>query len=93
MSVGMDSASTSPWWVYIVQTASGKLYTGITTDVERRFSEHQHDRRLGAKFFRSDKAEQVVYKEIAPSRSEASRREAAIKKLTRAAKLRLIAAS
>lgn len=77
----------------MLRTQSGRLYTGITTDVERRFREHCEDRRRGAKFFRSDSAEAIVYKEKAPSRSAASRREAAIKKLSRAAKLQLIANS
>ncbi len=80
-----------PWWVYMVQTQSGKLYTGITTDIERRFSEHcdpNNPRR--AKFFRSDPAQSVVYREAANSRSEASKREAAIKKLPRKKKCELL---
>ena len=81
------------WWVYMVRTRSGRLYTGITTDVERRFHEHRHDPRRGARFFRSDAAEAVVFTEAAADRSAASRREAAIKKLTRREKLRLLALS
>ena len=73
----------------MVQSASGKLYTGITTDVERRFSEHQSGKR-GAKYFRSDPAEAVVWSEPAEDRSSASRREAEIKKLPRSAKLAMI---
>lgn len=79
------------WWVYMVRTRSGRLYTGITTDVERRFQEHRHDPRRGARFFRSDAAEEVVFREAAVDRSAASRREAAIKKLTRREKLQLLA--
>ena len=33
-------AEEKTWWLYIVETESGKLYTGITTDVNRRFNEH-----------------------------------------------------
>ncbi len=88
-----DSATSAQksWWVYMVQTQSGKLYTGITTDVERRFAEHQSDPKLGARFFRSDPAKAIVYREPHADRSSASKREAAIKKLPRPAKLQLIA--
>lgn len=78
--------------MYIIETASGKLYTGISTDPQRRFREHCEGRSRGAKFFRTDQALGIVYKEKAPSRSAASRREAEIKRMRRAAKLLLIAA-
>ena len=77
----------------MVETQSGKLYTGITTDIERRFSEHcdvKNARR--AKFFRSDPAVSVVYRESASNRSEASKREAAIKKMSRQKKWELLLA-
>ncbi len=91
----MENVS-KPWWVYIIETVSGKLYTGITTDVERRFAEHcsgtksQGPKSRGAKFFRSDKPGGVVYTERCADRSEASKREAAIKKLSRRKKIALI---
>lgn len=83
------------WWVYIVETQSGKLYTGITTDTNRRFKEHcgQAGKAKGAKYFRTDPAKEMVYQEQAKDRSEASSREYAIKKLTRRKKLALIAQS
>lgn len=78
------------WWVYMVDTQSGKLYTGITTDVERRFREHcQTGSVRQAKFFRFDQAQSVVYQQAVKNRSEASKREAAIKKLTRNEKRQL----
>lgn len=78
------------WWVYMVQTRAGKLYTGITTDIERRFSEHcDIGNARQAKFFRTDPARTVVYREVASNRSEASKREAAIKKLSRRQKCKL----
>ncbi|WP_339668854.1 GIY-YIG nuclease family protein [Dasania marina] len=79
----------SVWAVYMVQTQSGKLYTGITTDVARRFKEHRGEAgaNKGAKFFRSDAALKVVYQEPCENRSVASKREAAIKKLSRQQKL------
>lgn len=80
----------SNWWVYLVRCRSGKLYTGITTDTERRFREHCGEGGRGARFFRSDPAEALVYREPAENRSRASQREAAIKKLSRREKLQLI---
>ena len=76
------------WQVYIILCTDNSLYTGITLDVERRLSEHGGA--LGAKYFRGRKPQQVVYLESGHTRSSASKREAAIKKLKRAAKLVLI---
>jgi putative endonuclease len=77
------------WFVYIIEAENGKLYTGITTDIDRRFSEHQ-SRKGGARFFHTSQAKKLVYQETQANRSEASKREAAIKKLSREAKLVLI---
>lgn len=83
--------SLKHWWVYMIETVSGKLYTGITTDVERRFAEHcSGPKNRGAKFFRSDKPKDIVYIEQCIGRSDASKREAAIKKLSRREKIGLI---
>ncbi|OQY22426.1 MAG: endonuclease [Desulfobacteraceae bacterium 4572_35.2] len=64
------------------------LYTGITTNVARRFKQHQAG--TGAKYFRAHKAEKVVYQEIGHNRSSASKREAQIKKLSPVAKRQMI---
>jgi len=77
------------WTLYIIQATNGHLYTGITTDLERRFKQHQRHQG-GARFFHTSEAQQVVYQEQHPDRSSASRREAAIKKLSRQQKLILI---
>jgi putative endonuclease len=77
------------WEVYIIKTTSGKLYTGITCNVARRFSEHTSHKK-GAKFFNIEQPEVIVYREIQKNRSEASKRESQIKKLTRIQKLELI---
>lgn len=81
---------SSAWWVYMVRSRSGKLYTGISTDPERRFREHCGEGVRGARFFRGDPAEAIVYREPAENRSTASQREAAIKKLRRSEKDALI---
>lgn len=79
----------SPWCVYMLRCRSGKLYTGVTTDLERRWREHR-GLKQGAKYTRADPPEAIVYVEAQPDRSQACQREAAIKKLSRAAKLALI---
>lgn len=85
-----ESENTGPgWFVYIIKASDGRLYTGITTDVERRFSEHSGTPR-GARFFRGRQPVEVVYTENHPDRSSAQRREADIKRLSRGLKLELI---
>ncbi len=77
------------WSLYIIEASDASLYTGITTDVERRFDEHLC-RRNGAKFFHGRSPVRVVYREDGHSRSSASRREAEIKRMTRREKERLV---
>lgn len=70
------------WYVYIILTAKDKLYTGISTDPERRFIEHLCDTKKGAKFFRSDSPIKIVHLEEFETMSEALKREIGIKKLS-----------
>lgn len=83
-------ASTG-WCVYMLRCADGSLYTGITTDIVRRVAEHNEGGAIGARYTRSRRPVQVVHVEAAATRAEASRREAAIKRLGRARKLALLA--
>lgn len=76
------------WWVYLLRCADGTLYTGSTNDVKKRLAAHNAGR--GAKYTRARRPCALVYTEQAESRSAALRREAVIKRLTRAQKLRLI---
>jgi putative endonuclease len=76
------------YFVYILECGDGSLYTGITTDVKRRFAEHKSG--AGGHFTRAKGAKRIVYTEEQPSRSAAQKREAEIKKLTREQKLALI---
>ena len=80
------------WFIYMIEASDGRLYTGITTDVERRFREHAEGKK-GARFFRGRKPGRLVYVEDAENRSIASQREAAIKRLTRQQKMALIASA
>ena len=79
------------WQVYIILCTDNSLYTGITTDIERRF--RQHADAQGAKYFRGRRPGEVVYLEGGYNRSTASKREMAIKKLLRVDKLQLIASN
>ena len=76
--------------VYILRCGDGTLYTGCTNDLDRRLRAHQVGR--GAKYTRSRLPVELVYREAVPDRSAALRREAAIKRMDRRAKLALIAA-
>lgn len=81
-------AADKSWLVYIIQASDGRLYTGITNDMDARWKKHQEGK--GAKFFRGRKPSRICYTEQQDSRSSASQREASIKRMTRAAKLQLI---
>ncbi len=76
------------WQVYIIQTKTGKLYTGITSDISRRWSEHNNKK--GAKYFRLETPQEIVFTEGCKNRSEATKREHEIKRFSRNEKLRLI---
>lgn len=73
------------WSVYIILCQDGSLYTGISTDVQRRFQQHING--TGAKFFRSHQPERIVFIEAGHTRSTASAKENAIKKLSRRNKI------
>ena len=78
------------WQVYIILCSDESLYTGITTDVERRFAQHLAG--TGAKYFRGRSPRRLVYLELGHDRSSAGRREAEIKGLRPLDKRRLLAA-
>ena len=79
------------WSIYIIEASDASLYTGVTTDIDRRFAEHLQGSR-GARFFNGRQPVRVVYREHGHTRSSACRREAEIKKLSRSEKQCLIAA-
>lgn len=78
------------WTVYILRCADDSLYTGITTDLERRIVEHNSDNKKGAKYTRVRRPVAPVYHEFCDNRAIASRREHQLKKLTRSEKKQLI---
>lgn len=77
------------WFVYIVRCADDTLYTGITTDIERRMKEHNSEKQ-GAKYTRVRQPVELVFSEEQKDRSSASTREYQIKKLSRNKKLQLL---
>jgi len=76
------------WQVYIIRCSDTTLYTGITNDLPRRYRQHADCR--GARYFRGRRPVEVVYLESGHNRVSASRREAAIKKLPRCDKIKLL---
>ncbi len=76
------------WSVYIIEVDDQSYYTGISTDVERRFQQHLEGK--GAKYFNGRIPIKIVYSESQHTRSSASKREAEIKKLDREEKKKLI---
>ncbi len=75
------------YFVYLLQCKDGSIYTGITTDVERRFAEHKAG--TGGHYTRAKKVKWLLYQEKHPDRSFALRREAEIKKWSRKKKVAL----
>ncbi len=84
----VTSGPMTNWYVYILKCSDGRLYTGMTNDVERRLREHKSGK--GARFTRSFGVSKLVYKEEHPTRGKALKREARIKRWTRKEKLTLI---
>ena len=80
--------SIARWWVYLLRCTDGSLYTGITTDIERRLI--QHNAGTASKYTRSRRPVEMVYSKSFPNHGAALRREAAIKALTRNDKQELI---
>jgi predicted GIY-YIG superfamily endonuclease len=80
-----------PWFVYIMRCADNTLYTGITNDVPRRFG--QHNAGTASRYTRSRLPVALVYQEVQSSRSDALKRELAIKALSRQEKELLIRAA
>ena len=77
------------YFVYILKCNDDTLYTGITKDVQKRLLEHNESDK-GAKYTKIRRPVKLLYTEEAEDRSSASKREYAIKKLTRVKKLELI---
>ncbi|MFT5138393.1 MAG: putative endonuclease [Lysobacterales bacterium] len=86
----MNPTEANQWFVYIIEADDNSWYTGITTDVQRRFKEHVSGVK-GARYFRGRKPSIIVFTEGGHNRKSASQREAKIKKMSRAQKQSMVA--
>jgi len=84
----VDYNDAMPYVVYIMKCADGSLYTGITTDLKRRFREHKDGR--GGAYTHSHRVIKIVYTEPCQTKSRALKREAEIKGWRRDKKLALV---
>ena len=78
------------WHVYVLRCADGTLYTGVARDLQKRLLQHNGAQAGGPKYTRGRRPVQLLWSDSAIDRSAAQQREAAIKKLSRGEKLRLI---
>lgn len=89
-TAGTDEAAASgTWHVYMLRTRAGHLYTGISTDPHRRLQQHETGK-AGARSLRGKGPLHLVWQQAVGDRSAASKLEAAIKKLAKSAKERLV---
>ncbi|MEA3374255.1 MAG: GIY-YIG nuclease family protein [Campylobacterota bacterium] len=78
-----------PYYVYILRCSDNTFYTGITTNLDKRIDEHNTSPKA-AKYTRSRRPVTLIYHETSENRSEATKREMAIKKMTRQEKEKLV---
>jgi len=78
------------WFLYLIRCKNGRLYTGITTDVKRRFTEHENNGKKGSKYLRGKAPLTLVMKKKIGSKSEALKIEAKVRKLSKIKKELLI---
>ena len=74
----------------MIRTKNGELYTGVTPDVERRFAEHVAGGKKAAKYLKGRGPLKLVFQQIIGSRSEALKAEAAVKKMSKGEKEKLV---
>ena len=84
------TAQAAGWCVYLLECADGSLYTGVASDVQRRLRQHNGELVGGPRYTRGRRPVKLLWTEPAGDRASAQVREAAIKRLPRAAKLALL---
>ncbi|NQZ25966.1 MAG: GIY-YIG nuclease family protein [Colwellia sp.] len=80
---------TTAWWVYLLRCNDNSLYAGVTTDIQRRVTEHNNSK-LGAKYTRARRPVSLAYLEAADNKSSACKREYQIRHLTKNKKEQLV---
>ncbi len=88
---GQAPAAEAAWSLYILRCRDESFYTGVTTDIDRRFREHEAGR--ASRFTRTRRPVVLVYQETCGSRSQALSRECAVKSMGRKGKENLVAGS
>jgi putative endonuclease len=78
------------WYMYVILCFDNSFYCGITTNLQKRLKQHNGVIKGGAKYTRSRRPCKYIYKEAAQNRSDASKKEAAFKKLNRKQKEKYI---
>ncbi len=86
----MNNNKMNNWFLYLIRCKHGQLYTGITTDVERRFEEHKSHDKKGSKYLRGKSPLKLVMKKRIGDKSLALKIEAEVKKLSKAKKELLV---
>ncbi|MCW8329951.1 GIY-YIG nuclease family protein [Photobacterium sp. SDRW27] len=84
-NIEIKSTNGATWSVYLIRTASNQLYCGVTTDIERRFKEHQTGNK-GAKYLKGKGPLTLVWSEVVGDKRKAMQLEYRIKKLSKAKK-------
>lgn len=87
---GNEKAMENSWFLYLIQANSGQLYCGVTTNVERRFKEHQEGGAKAARYLRGKGPLNLVYSQAVGSKVRAMQLEYRVKQLRRAKKLQLV---
>ncbi len=85
----LDKKAEVIWSIYLIRCNNGSLYTGITTDVTRRFIEHSSSPK-GSKYLRGKEPLELVFQQSIGSRSEASILESEVKKMVRSDKEKIL---
>ncbi len=80
------------WYVYLLRCRDGSFYTGVARDLERRLRQHNGELAGGARYTRGRRPVELVWSEACADRGAAQAREAQVRKLSRAEKLRLVKA-
>ena len=83
-------ADVQKWVVYMVECADGSLYTGVSTDLDRRLRQHNGELKGGAGYTRARRPVRLVWSEAAEDRSGAQLKEYVVRRLKAAEKRRLI---
>lgn len=82
--------SAAVWWLYMIRCSDGSLYTGVSTDVQRRYAEHQQQGLKTARYLRGRAPLQLVFSIEVGGRGQALKLEYRVKQLSRAEKLQMI---